>query len=281
MKYDVWSPMVWRAFLVKFAGFYRQKFHSYNFFTSKVIFFSKTKHENPMNSRCLGVVIHKLFQGVGREILLVLGEECHLAKKLWKWRMGWDESDLCESDGWKTYWLRWGCLWGWYKNIDKTRCWRCWPCSLLAPCLEFDISPHLEFVLVVVVVIGGQRNASLEFPFQLGKGAFLLAGYHMPWWSLMLMPHKNPNQNPHLNHRSTANDPACWEHQPFVASCQGKTRRFPCLFYGGGRHESSDSPSESSGKNPLDHGIFPLQKVKAAGHLCWPEIIIFIQPSKF
>lgn len=41
-----------------------------------------------MNSRCLGVVIHKLFQGVGREILLVLGEECHLAKT------GWDESEF-------------------------------------------------------------------------------------------------------------------------------------------------------------------------------------------
>lgn len=134
------------------------------------------------------------------------------------------------------------------KNIDKTWCSPCWPCSLLALCLEFDISPHLEFVLVVVVVIGGQRNASLEFPFQLGKGSLFFP--QVPHADVSPPPKKPEprHQNPHLNHRSTANDPACWEHQPFVASCQGKTRRFPCLFYGGGRHESFDSPWESSGK---------------------------------
>ena len=47
---------------------------------------------------------------------------------------------------------------------------------------------------------------------------------------LMLMPTRTlepRHQNPHLNHRSTANDPACLEHPPFVASCHGKLGDFP------------------------------------------------------
>ncbi len=86
--YGWWSPLVWSACLVKVVGFCRHFIRDY--IVIRWFFplprschehpWSTHQHASPRKDGCLGVVIHKLFQGVGREILLVLGEECHLAK---------------------------------------------------------------------------------------------------------------------------------------------------------------------------------------------------------
>ena len=86
--YVWWLPLVWSECLVKVVGFCRNIIRYYIvirwFFplprSSHEHPWSTHQHASPRKDGCLGVVIHKLFQGVGREILLVLGEECHLAK---------------------------------------------------------------------------------------------------------------------------------------------------------------------------------------------------------